>query len=166
MLDKEQVTKEFHELDLAGDGRLKFMALRSALELKDCVVSDEALRRWLRESDRQGKGYVDINDYLALYGYGKDTSKASLPSGKNLHRLESTGLSSMGIQRSDALLKRAFAKYDVDEDGFISVQDLRDAFQSQGMDYNDKDLINWVKKRDVSEVGAVSFEDFVNFFSR
>ena len=126
-------------------------------------MHDEALRRWLRESDRQGKGYVDLDDYLALYGYRKDVSKASLFSEKKLLADESVGIN---LQRDDALLKRAFAKYDVDRDGFISVQDLRDAFHNQDVEYVENDLIKWVKKRDVSGVGAVSFEDFVKVFNR
>ena len=173
MLEKEQVISEFRDLDLAGDGKLKFLGLRGALELKDVTLSDEALRSWLRESDRHGKGFVDLNDYLALYGYGKSASETSFSSTKQQRGDELAGLLSINGQRSDVLLKRAFAKYDTDGDGFISVQDLRELVNwelvqdlFQGVEYTDKELVNWVKKRDISGVGAVSFEDFFNFFNR
>jgi len=48
----------------------------------------------------------------------------------------------------------------VDQDGFISVADLQLAFREQGRDASTAELVSWVRKRDLSGIGAVAFEDF------
>lgn len=163
-LTKEEVVKEFHELDLSGEGKLKYMTLRSALELRDYFLSDETLRRWLREADRQGKGYVDMNDYLALYGHlqASDIPAENVKTGKVAHETIAEPLRSSKPKK--IFLKQAFAKFDIDGDGFITVQDLRDSFERQALEYSEGQLIDWVKKRDFSGIGAVSFNDFATFF--
>ena len=65
-----------------------------------------------------------------------------------------------------ALLKRAFAKYDVDKDGFISVEDLRRAFAAQGRDTPQTELVAWVRRRDLSNIGAVCVEDFLESYAQ
>lgn len=166
-LSKEEVTEEFRGLDLAGDGKLKFLQLRSALEIQDISVSDEDLRRWLRETDRQGKGYVGLEDYLSIYGYrGERAFAARKPDISPLfdETAVSVSRSSVSAAERKALLKQAFGKFDVDRDGFISVEDLRVAFDRKGRAYADADLIDWVRKRDTMDIGAVSFEDFAKYF--
>jgi Ca2+-binding EF-hand superfamily protein len=171
-LTNEKITQEFRELDLTGEGRLKFLPLRSALELRECDMSDEDIRRWLRESDRHGKGYVDLNDYLAIFGKSSDQRQKTMTTTAfdasstraEPHSSEAGQTSSLSSSERRVLLKQAFSKFDIDRDGFISVADLRAAFESQNRPYSDADLIAWVKKRDVSDIGAVSFEDFVRYF--
>jgi EF-hand domain pair len=62
-----QIASEFKRLDLTGEGRLTYLTLKSALELREVSVDDGTLRRWLKESDRGSKGYVDFNDYCSIY---------------------------------------------------------------------------------------------------
>ena len=63
-----------------------------------------------------------------------------------------------------SLFFRAFAKYDVDGDGFISVTDLQEAFRAQGREATTQELVAWVRKRDLSGIGAVAFEDFAKSY--
>jgi hypothetical protein len=62
-----QIASEFKRLDLTGEGRLTFLTLKSALELREVSVDDGTLRRWLKVSDRGSKGYVDFSDYCSIY---------------------------------------------------------------------------------------------------
>ena len=62
-----QIASEFKRLDLTGEGRLTYLTLKSALELREVHVEDGTLRRWLKEGDRGGKGYVDFSDYCSIY---------------------------------------------------------------------------------------------------
>jgi hypothetical protein len=62
-----QRSKDFRRLDVTGEGRLTFLTLKSALELRDVHVDDTTVRRWLQESDRGAKGYVDFADYEAIF---------------------------------------------------------------------------------------------------
>ena len=59
---------------------------------------------------------------------------------------------------------RAFDRYDMDGDGFISVEDLKFAFESQGRHCTAHELLSWVRRRDSSGVGAVSFNDFASHY--
>ncbi len=71
----------------------------------------------------------------------------------------SRGASGADATRREAL-KRAFRRYDVDGDGYISVDDLRIAFGQQGKPCSEAELVQWVRKRDSIGAGAVNFEDF------
>ena len=48
------ITQEFNRLDLLGEGRLTYLTLKSALELREIQTSDSTVRRWLKENDRGG----------------------------------------------------------------------------------------------------------------
>lgn len=62
-----EVAQEFKRLDINGEGRLTYLTLKSALELRGVQVSDSTIRKWLQQADRGGKGYVDFSDYQSLH---------------------------------------------------------------------------------------------------
>ena len=68
-LSKDTILKEFRRLDLAGDGKLTFLTVRSALELQGLgeSMSDAELRQWLRQHDIDRKGYLDFKDFQRIY---------------------------------------------------------------------------------------------------
>ena len=55
---------------------------------------------------------------------------------------------------------RAFSRYDVDCNGYITVEDLRRVFASQGKQSTEAELREWVRRRDSTGRNAVSFLDF------
>jgi Ca2+-binding EF-hand superfamily protein len=65
-----------------------------------------------------------------------------------------------------SLIRRAFDRYDVDRDGFITVDDLRIAFREQGRQFSERDLDSWVRSRSPGGSGAVSFADFKKHYSQ
>ena len=94
-------------------------------------------------------------------GYGRSSSGRQAASANPI-----TGESArQAAQERKSLLKRAFAKYDVDNDGFISVEDLRRAFKAQGRDTPQSEIVAWVRRRDLSSIGAVCLEDFLESYS-
>ena len=64
------------------------------------------------------------------------------------------------------LLKRAFNKYDCDRDGFISVHDLETAFKRQGRQASHAEVVSWVRRKDLSNIGAVCLEDFLASYGK
>lgn len=54
-----------------------------------------------------------------------------------------------------------FRRYDMDGDGKISKQDLKQAFHSMQRDISDEDVQEWVQQRDSTGSGAVNFMDFI-----
>ena len=63
------ITQEFNRLDLLGEGRLTYLTLKSALELREIQTSDSTVRRWLKENDRGGKlgGRQFFGVYFSVY---------------------------------------------------------------------------------------------------
>jgi len=190
-IPKSTISAEFRRLDLRGEGRLNFLGLKAALELREVHLEDALIRQWLKESDKGGKGYVTFDDYESIY---TECQGGQAPAGIGISRehqrygtldasagatrssaLAKQGASTMPISSEShkqisaerkALLKRAFAKYDVDKDGFISVEDLRRAFSTQGRETPQSELVAWVRRRDISGIGAVCIEDFMESYSQ
>ena len=173
-ISKAAIKEEFRRLDIVGENRLTILNLRSALELREVRESDAVIRDWFREHDRGGKGYIDFKDYQAIYEHhngnssstgGAKHASAQQQQGTSLSD-PNNGISASPIDRKRAneerlgILRKAFERYDVDGDGFISSEDLRTAFTAQGKAFTTPDLKTWVQTRDVSGTGAVSFEDF------
>jgi hypothetical protein len=57
----------FKRLDLAGDGTITFLKLKTVLELQGKLVADGSIREWIRRNDRHAKGYVTFEDFEASY---------------------------------------------------------------------------------------------------
>lgn len=156
--------EEFRRLDILGEGRLNYLNLKSALEIREVDESDSRIRNWLREYDRNGKGYIDFKDYLAIHEDLMIGSK-TLPTSNSMKSLGTIASSSHSdaVDRSE-LLKKAFDRYDVDRDGFITTRDLNQAFTAQGKSFTQADLDAWVQSRDSTGSGAVSFADFLKHY--
>merc|ERR1711998_565076 len=143
--------EEFKRLDITGEGRLTFLTLKSALELRGVAINDSAVRKWLRDNDLGGKNYVDMTDFInATWGIESELFNNDNNGSDN----NSNGDSAM--ERRNAL-RRTFERYDVDGDGYISVDDLIQAFQRQGRICTEAEAIAWVKKRDSLGAGGVNF---------
>lgn len=63
----EAIALEFKRLDINGEGRMTYLTLKSALELRGVTAADSTIRKWLKQADRGGKGYVDFSDYKSIY---------------------------------------------------------------------------------------------------
>jgi Ca2+-binding EF-hand superfamily protein len=148
--------KEFRTLDIRGEGKLNYLSLKSSLEIRGDSYPDDEIRQWIRSNDRGNKGYIDLNDFMAAKSFVGVTSQPPKSSGLNLSKSHGH----LRERDKEAVLRRAFDRYDVDRDGLISVQDLRAAFQAQGKPLGDRELFDWVKKRDSKGGGAVDFDDF------
>lgn len=145
------IKEEFRRLDILSEGRLTLLNLQSALQLREVKVSDHIVREWFRQHDRGAKGYITFDDYIAIY---------------EAETVAANGVDTLLHSDKERLylLRKAFNKYDVDCDGFISTEDLRIAFTAQGKSFIPADLHNWVQNRDLSNIGSVCFEDFVKHF--
>ena len=62
-----EIALEFKRLDINGEGRMTYLTLKSALELRGVTASDSTIRKWIQQADRGGKGYVDFSDYQSIY---------------------------------------------------------------------------------------------------
>ena len=61
-------------------------------------------------------------------------------------------------------IRRAFDVYDYNSDGEISFLDLKKAMTEQGQSISEKDIHEWIKRRDTKGKGTVDLEDFVRAY--
>jgi Ca2+-binding EF-hand superfamily protein len=175
-ISKAAIREEFRRLDcIQGEGRLTMLNLRSALELREVRETEQTVREWFKAHDRGEKGYISLQDYEAIYdseGLGRSqlratfadlthTAASASPSGRPA---SPSALKKRAAEERLSLLRKAFDRYDADRDGKISSEDLRKAFTAQGKAFTPSDLRTWVQTRDLSGLGAVSFDDFVKHY--
>lgn len=92
-LSREEIAKEFRRLDILGEGRLTFLHLKTALDLRGIEEEDSGIRRWLRENDIGEKGYVDFSDYEQIYRDSYLLSGDSIVDSKSTqHRWRGSGI--------------------------------------------------------------------------
>ncbi len=97
--------------------------------------------------------YVDWEDFRNIYS-----------SGDNDNALSGLGAAA-GNRNDEAIQRELFDQYDLDRDGFISAADLQKAFAYQGRHVPYPDIMRWVRLRDSTHSGRVSFEDFSRNYS-
>ena len=193
-LTDQEIANEFGSLDLKGEGRLTYLDLLSSLRVREVQVDQSTVQRWLREADREEKGYVDIRDYFALYerraapnvipvsaSYPlsvaapaaaaspvvrpKNPARSS-PSTGTTAAATTTAVDSKDEEEEVRLnaLRQTFTSYDKDGDGYLSVADVQRAFAEQGRDTDELQVAEWISRRDRSGHGAISLQDFILYY--
>lgn len=171
-ISKAAIKEEFRRLDILSEQRLTFLNLKSALELREVRETDQTVRNWFREHDRGSKGYIDYSDYAAIYEDDDNDLSSTINVGNGSGSNNSTrGYSSYDDSSTSKkttaktdLLRQAFNRYDIDEDGYISLSDLKISFSNQGKTFNSTELKKWIEARDLSGTGKVSFDDFIQHY--
>lgn len=155
-----QIMSEFKLLDIAGTSRLDFHSIHNAVKLFGLPDDDEIIRRWILTVDKGRKGYVTYSDYLSIFVDGEQ----GMIQTKNLTH---QSLRNMSVIPKDStvILEQTFRKYDCDNDGLITVEDLEKAFSGVSNGFPKEDFRSWVDMRDRSDKGGVCFDDFCHFFN-
>jgi calcium-binding protein CML len=144
--------EEFKRLDLLGEGKLTFLSIKSALELRGEVISDENIRAWMQKTDIGGKGHIDEGDFIQAVGM------------RSMDYSYSTNTIGEVSQDRYKALRSIFSRYDIDGDGYISVNDIIESFKNQGRTCTEAEALAWVRKRDSIGSGGVMFEDFMKHY--
>jgi Ca2+-binding EF-hand superfamily protein len=158
----------FEKYDTDCDGFLSYDDLKIAFAEQHCT-EDEILS-WISKRDLSGLGRVSFNDYMKHEKKEKNDDfdvNETKPSATHEDSLSSNIKFYDQINDKNKkklnLLRDAFSKYDIDDDGYISQLDMKLATSGQNCSMDE--IASWIKKRDLSGVGAVSFEDFVKHYN-
>ena len=84
--------------------------------------------------------------------------------GRNRGRGADDGRSTSQQRAAAEMCSRAFDRFDLNGDGYISFEELKTVFEELGRDATDDELRLWIRSRDRSGRGKVSFADFQAFF--
>merc|ERR1711988_658846 len=190
-MDDDRLKEEFSKFDYFRDGRLTLSSLRILLETRgvDEDAAEECIQAWITKLDRQNKGFVDFRNFKAYYAthyqglqekgimhvmetattapidhQRAGTDPATVDSGSRLAN-QGTAKPQISYEEKEQAIRRAFDMYDADGDGVISLNDLATTFARQGSRVSGADLKAWIRKRDLTGQGGVSYGDFRTAFA-
>ncbi|CAM9341695.1 unnamed protein product, partial [Choristocarpus tenellus] len=150
--------------DLA-DSRVLFENMRGT-ELGPRKIQDVPITKALGTQNTRRRGTSQCGTSIPLGRRGKFRGRGrgyGGGRGKKQGQLVVKGLSGVH-QLQHALIREAFVQLDVDGDDIISAQDLRTAFRNIGRDASDRCIHAWIRKRDISQNGCVTFKEFLASF--
>jgi serine/threonine protein kinase/Ca2+-binding EF-hand superfamily protein len=65
-----------------------------------------------------------------------------------------------GDSEQHAALLRVFRSFDINNDGFITANEIKQVFTERGHAATDGEVLDWIQQRDTSGTGTVDFKDF------
>ena len=141
--------KEFLQLDADGDGSISIEEVENVLrpmrgKLK---ASDRQIKVAVRDMDRNGDGIIEIKEYLS--------TKRLFTNGDIVHRAL--------VQR--ARIRKEFASFDADKNGFITKQEFIQAIKERGVISPDQ-IDELLKENDADGNGEIDFEEFVALMTK
>ncbi|KAL6209050.1 hypothetical protein ACLB2K_019993 [Fragaria x ananassa] len=141
-MDRAELRRVFQMFDRNGDGRITKQELSDSLENLGIFIPDKDLHQMIEKIDANGDGFVDIDEFGALY----------------------QNLMDERADREDPEedMREAFNVFDQNGDGFITVEELRSVLASLGLKQGRtlEDCKIMIKKVDVDGDGRVNFKEF------
>lgn len=124
--------------DQNGDGRITKKEMRDSLEKLGIYIPDKDLIQMIEKIDVNGDGFVDMDEFGALYQ------------------------TIMDERDEEEDMREAFNVFDQNGDGFITVDELRSVLSSLGLKQGKtlEDCTIMIKKVDVDGDGRVNFKEF------
>lgn len=132
------ILQSFSVLDENGDGKISKGEISRAYRLAGFNPTPTELEGILNEHDENNDGYIDFEEYF------------------NVMR------SKMIKQDFDKdRLKTAFKVLDMDQDGYITVEELRHALSKSGDHFTEQEIKDIIKAADKNHDGKIDYNEFV-----
>ncbi|KAG6628905.1 calmodulin-like protein 3 [Carya illinoinensis] len=137
-MDPAELRRVFQMFDRNGDGRITRKELSDSLQNLGIFIPDKDMIQMIEKIDANGDGYVDIDEFGALYE------------------------TIMNERDEEEDIKEAFNVFDQNGDGFITVEELRSVLASLGLKQGRtlEECKRMIKKVDMDGDGMVNFNEF------
>ncbi|XP_030534903.1 neo-calmodulin-like [Rhodamnia argentea] len=139
-LTKQQID-EFQEafclLDKDGDGSITIKELATAIKSLDQHPTEEELQSMINEADTDGHGTIEFGEFLNLMA----------------RKIKETEI--------EEELKEAFRVIDKDQDGYISLNELKRVMINLGEKSTEEELEEMMREADLDGDGQISYEEFI-----
>ena len=122
--------------DQDGDGTITLNELRTVMQSLGQNPTDQELEDMINEVDNDGNNEIDFEEFLTLMA-------------RNMQDLD-----------EEKVIKQGFSVFDADEDGKITLDDLRRVMESLGEQLNENQLVEIIKELDSNSDDAIDFEEF------
>ncbi|CAF0964182.1 unnamed protein product [Rotaria sordida] len=133
-----ELREAFRVFDQNGDGSITLSELRIVLDQMGLDPSEEELQDMIREVDEDQSGTISFAEFVDMVKKAVDTNKNS---------------------REE--LFRAFQVFDLDQNGFITMEELRTVLQATGDRPTDEDALEMIAEADIDGDGRINYDEFV-----
>lgn len=140
--ERQNLTEAFRAFDDDQDGNLDFHELRLAMKALGFDPEKKEVLRILRENDSTRRGLINELRFKDVVG------------------------KMMAERDPKDQLRAAFALFDIEGNGKITLDDLRQTAQDVGEAISDEDLRAMIETFDLDDDGAISQEEFMAIFSK
>ncbi|KMZ56978.1 Calcium-binding protein CML24 [Zostera marina] len=137
--------KLFDHFDRNHDGKISSDEFSLAIKGVNPATADEDIKSMMEEVDTNGDGSIDMNEFTDFFDE-KNQKKEWEGEGKD----------------ADESLMEAFKTYDLDGDGFISIQELQTVMMRLHINCSVEDCAKMIEGVDSDGNGRVDFQDFKN----
>ena len=152
---RETLTKkfqaEFLNLDADGDGNISTEELGDVLKSLRVTLklSDGDIKRVIREMDKDKNGIIEVSEY---FRYMRNKSNQDVMCKALFHQSK---------------FHKAFERYDKDDSGFITEDELVDVIKSTtGMELSKQQVTELLSESDKDNDGKINYSEFVCFMTR
>lgn len=155
--NEAELRRVFSTFDHNGDGLIARQELQDSLENLGLFVSDADLDSMVARLDTNGDGFLDLQEFCVLY----ESVNVSGEGDRGANGGDD-GEQKEGQVVEDEELKEAFDVFDVNGDGFITVEELGSVLSSMGLKRRAgrTQLIEMIGSVDGDGDGRVSFAEF------
>ncbi|KAL5995580.1 Calcium-dependent protein kinase 13 [Asimina triloba] len=131
----EDLKGMFRVMDTDSDGVVSFEELKTGIQKSGSQLAESEVQMLAEAVDMNGKGALDYEEFLAVF--------------LHLRRMA-----------NDEHLRKAFSHFDKDGNGYIELEELREALVEDGADGADvaNDILQEV---DTDKDGQISYDEFV-----
>ncbi|EFB23090.1 hypothetical protein PANDA_009126, partial [Ailuropoda melanoleuca] len=144
-LSEEQVAKfkaAFSRFDTNGDGTINTQELGAVMRALGQDLSEAELKHLIAQVDTDGDGVISFQEFLA----------------EMVKRMKSWG--------SEQDMREVFRAFDLDGNGHISVDELKQAMSTLGEKLSQEELDAMIQEADVDKDGQVNYEEFLRILSQ
>jgi len=135
----EHLRKQFAGLDKDQTGMITAQELEEGMRAAGYNITANEMKQMMHDLDYMGNGKINYSEFLAAT------------------------ISIKSVLTQDKMWA-LFKHFDTDDSGFITPENIKEAFEKTGKHISDKELANILKSHDVMHNGRITFEEFKLMF--
>ncbi|KAL5961344.1 Calmodulin [Taenia solium] len=145
---ENKIRRSFNYFDKNGDGSISLEELTAAFGAIGHAHDRTLIGNLFKEADENGDGTIDYKEFVSLMAMSFQSQNQA---GSNL------------ASRND-MYREAFSKFDVNNDGVIDSNDLKELMKNIGKQLSDKEILEMILEADKNGDGVVDYNEFVHIF--
>ncbi|KAF3438952.1 hypothetical protein FNV43_RR17227 [Rhamnella rubrinervis] len=139
---KQEIKEAFELFDTDGSGTIDAKELNVAMRALGFEMTEEQINQMIADVDKDGSGAIDFEEFVHMM-----TAK-------------------IGERDTKEELMKAFQIIDQDNNGKISVSDIRAIAKDLGENFSEADIQDMVEEADRDKDGEISFDEFIRMMRR